>query len=233
MPNDWRSLPRGPKTRKSDEREALFLSYYYGDKSPTKGKMADSMLEAGYPQTTALTQGPRILEKYKDGAFAVAARVCGITKPFLAMKMKQILDLPIKDHSKEVMAAIRLTLANFGEATDQSTGGGNTFNAPVMMIVGATPERIEALRNSTPQLSREQLEQISNERSAKKLQMLKDGLMPPLLRRIENDRPLGRPSHVQKDPLDEPNIPETETNLPDSPGPGLNGGNQETEPIEG
>lgn len=207
-----------------DEREALFLAFFYGDGSPTKGKLIDSALEAGFSTSTANTKAPRILRKYEDCSFRASAKAVGITKPYLAMKLKQIMD---SGGQKEILAGIRLTLANFGETTDQSNAGGNTFNAPVMMIVGASPERIDALRNSTPQLSRERLEQLSNARSARKLELLKAGKLPPL-KRIADGSPSRRNGEIIDAIVDA-----EEADIPDTPGSGLDGGDQEVESQPG
>lgn len=166
--------------RKLDEREIVFLANYYGNDSPTKGNKEQSALAAGYTQSTSEQKALRIIRKYEDCSFRASAKAVGITKPYLAMKLKQILDT---GGDKEIIAALRLSLANFGETTDQTAGAsGNVFNAPVMMIVGATPERMKALRGALPQLTREQKEEESDKRGAERLEQLKRGELPELKR---------------------------------------------------
>lgn len=163
-----------------DEREIVFLGLFYGNDSPTKGKQVDSCIEAGYKPSVALKKSGQIIRKYEDCSFRSSAKAVGITKPYLAMKLRQIMD---QGNDKEILAGIRLALANFGEATDQQGGAAaNTFNAPVMIIQGMTQEKMKALREAIPQLTREQEEDLSNERSAQKLEMLKRGELPPLVK---------------------------------------------------
>lgn len=160
-----------------DEREVIFLSNYYASDSPTKGKGMHSALAAGYSESVAKTKWPRILKKYEDCGFKASAKAVGITKPYLAMKLKQIID---SGGDKEVLASIRLALANFGETTDQQSGTVVNATGPVMMIVGATPERMRALKTQTAPPTKEELEEESNRRSAIRLKMLKEGQLPPL-----------------------------------------------------
>lgn len=155
---------------KAEIKEALFLAFYYGEGSKSKGNAVQSMIRAGYEEKTANTGLPqKIIRRFGDLSFAASAKAVGITKPFLAIKLKQILDLSAEEHPKEVLAGARLALASFGEATEE--GGkpaGNIFNAPVMIIQGATPEKLKALKGALPQLTeaerREQAEQADWER---------------------------------------------------------------------
>jgi hypothetical protein len=182
---------RRPKNARLDDREILFLANFYGADSKTKGKGADSALAAGYQQGSAAHRADIILKRYGDLSFSVSAKAVGITKPYLAMKLKEIMET---GGEKEVLAGIRLALANFGEATDQQGGmTGNTFNGPVMVIVGANAERMRALREATPQLTREQIEEESNRRSAERLEMLKRGELPALPRKTQSGRGVRAP----------------------------------------
>jgi hypothetical protein len=175
---------RAPKNGRLDDREVLFLANFYANDSPTKGKGKDSAVAAGYPETSATHRADIVLKKYGDLSFSVSAKAVGITKPYLAHKLKQIMET---GGDKEVLASIRLALANFGEATDQQGGiTGNTFNGPTMVIIGASAEKMKALREATPQLTREQLEEQSNQRSAERLEMLKRGELPPLPKKTQS-----------------------------------------------
>jgi len=200
---------------KLDEKEVLFLANFYAADSPTKGKGKDSALAAGYSRSTAETKWPRILKKYEDCSFSSSAKAVGINKPYLAMKLKQIME---KGGDKEILAAIRLALANFGEATDQQAGTVVNATGPVMMIVGATPERMRALRTQTTLPTRKELEEQSNERGAARLQMLKEGKLPPL-------RKNGK--YIYRETIDV-----EASNVPDEQG-GDAGGNSEAETGEG
>lgn len=137
----------GPIDRnKLDNREVSLLANYYAADSQTKGNAQRSAMAAGYGETYANQNALKIIRKYEDCSFRASARAVGITKPYLAMKLKQILELPLKDFTKEVIAAMRLSLANFGETTDQGGGGANiNISGTSMVIVGATPKRMMAL----------------------------------------------------------------------------------------
>lgn len=166
--------------KKIDVREALFLANFYDDKSPTKGKGEESARAAGFPESFCQTHWTRIMRKFGDGGFRDSLRAVGITKPYLAMKLRHVLDT---GDNKEMLPAIRMILANLGETTDTAAGaGGNVFTGPVMVIQGMTQDKLKALRGAVPQLTRAELEEQSNERSARRLELLKQGKLPPLPR---------------------------------------------------
>lgn len=127
-----------------DDREVVFLANYYGSDSPTKGNGAQSAIDAGYSELTAHNLYNKLLKKYEDCSFRASGKAVGITKPYLAMRLKQIMEDP-KSQGNVVLAAIRLSLANMGETTDSSGSGSVNFNAPTMVIMGATPKRLKAL----------------------------------------------------------------------------------------
>lgn len=160
-----------------DVRDALFLEAYYGEKSQTKGNGLESALSAGYSESVAHTKWPRILKKFGNGGFKDSLRAVGITKPYLAMKMRHILE---HGDDKEQLSAVRMILSNLGETTDQGQGGGNTFNAPVMVIVGASAERMRALKEAAYQPTRKELQEAEDARVEHKLQLLREGKLPPL-----------------------------------------------------
>lgn len=196
----------GPR-EKLDEREIVFLANYYASDSKTRGKGMDSALAAGYSDSTAFQKSGRILKKFGDCSFAVSAKAFGITKPYLAFRLKQILEMPIEKNVKEVIAAMRLSLANFGEATDQS-GSSVTVNStgPTMVIVGASPERMRALREATVQPTEEQLELARQARVKKRLEMMDRGELPKIERLAD-----GRNRKRQK-------VIDVEIDLPDAQG---------------
>jgi hypothetical protein len=184
---------RGFKAR-MDVREAMFLSNYYGEKSPTKGNGQESARAAGYSESVALTKWPRILKKFGDNGIKDSLQAVGITKPYLAMKIKHILE---NGKVTDMIPALRMALAGLGEVTGE--GGNVSVNAtgPVMVIVGASPERMRALKAATPQLSREQKEIEENQRVEHKLQLLREGRLPEL-----NYLPDGRVSRKHPEVID-------------------------------
>lgn len=187
---------------KIDVREALFLEAYYDAGSKTKGSGVESALAAGYSESVAHTKWPRLLKKFGDGGFKDSLRAVGITKPYLAMKLRHILD---HGDDKEQLAAVRMVLSNLGETTDQSQGG-NTFNAPVMVIVGASAERMRALKEATYQPTREELEAQENARVEHKLQLLREGKLPPLGRIADGRVSQKHPEIIDVEAADVPNL---------------------------
>lgn len=193
-----------------DIREALFLANFYGEKSPTKANGKESALAAGYNETTSQTAWPRILKKFGDNGMKDSLRAVGITKPYLAMKIKHILETA---KASDMIPALRMALVGLGESTDNSGTNVNVnTTGPVMMIVGATPERMKALKNATPQLSREQEEEIENNRVNHKLQLLREGKLPEFNLteggRISRKHPEILDVETQEIPnIDEPNDP--------------------------
>lgn len=177
-----------------DVREAMFLANFYGDTSPTKNKGEESARAAGYTESFCQTQWPRILRKFGDAGMKDSLRAVGITKPYLAMKIKFIIE-----HGKvaDMIPALRMALAGLGEATDQSQGSTNTFNAPVMVIVGASAERMRALKEASYQPTREELQEAENVRVERKLQLLREGKLPPLGQIAD-----GRVSHKHPEIID-------------------------------
>lgn len=127
-----------------DTREVVFLANYYASDSPTKGNGVQSAVKAGYSEITAHNLYVKLLKKYEDCSFRASAKAVGITKPYLAMRLKRILEDPASKGS-EVLSAVRLVLANMGETTDSSGAAALNFNAPTMVIMGATPKRLKAL----------------------------------------------------------------------------------------
>lgn len=159
-----RSVPKGS--------EVLFLDYYFSQDSETKGNATQSALRAGYAETTAITKCNRIIKKYGDASAAVSLNAVGINKPYLAAKLKQIME---KSKDKEILAAVRLSYNLMGEISESGTSVNISGNAPVMVIVGASQSRLKALRQAIPQLSPEQ-QQIEDEAaSAERLAAYKRG----------------------------------------------------------
>ena len=157
---------------KFDSREMAFLLAYYGATSPTKGNAEQSGLAAGYPATVARTQMARVIKRFGDASMSASLNAVGVNKPYLAMVVRQILET---GNNKEKLDATKLACMLMGESTSES--GAMTINstAPVMVVVGASKERIAALRSAAPQPTREELERLQNERVNEKLERLRAG----------------------------------------------------------
>ena len=161
-----------------DNREMLFLEAYYGADSETRGNQVQSAKKAGYTDSVAVTKATRIIKRFGTGSAAQSLNAAGVNKPYLAMRIRYVLET---GKSQEILSGARLAYALLGETTDESKGGvNNTYNAPVMVIVGANSERLRALRGAVPQLSKEQQEELDNERCQNRLEALKRGELPQL-----------------------------------------------------
>lgn len=154
------------------KHEALLLAYYAED-SPTRGNGEQSAIKVGYPAITARTVASQILKRYDKRKFQDALKAVGVNNLMMAHRVRRMI---LNGADKDAIAAIRLALAAKGEVTDESRGGVTVnANAPVMVIVGASQERIRALRNAEPQLPREVQEHLSEQRGDAKLALLREG----------------------------------------------------------
>ena len=169
--------PRKSLIRENLERHEAFLLAFYGDDSPTKGNKVASAKAIGYSDTTAETQAARIFARYDKRKFQDALRICGVSNILMAYRLRRMIE---NGADKDAINAIRLALAAKGEATDQQAGTTINNSGPVMVIVGASSKRIEDLRKAVPQLSKEQEEEIENERCQQRLEALKRGELPLL-----------------------------------------------------
>ena len=163
------------KPAKLDTRDLLFLEAYYGEESPTKGKQIESAKAAGFAESTAITKSTRLVKRFGQGRAAESLNAAGVNKPYLAMRLKYVLET---GKSPEILSAARLAYTLLGESTDEAKGGTtNTYNAPVMIIAGMSDKRLAALRSA---LTPEQLEEQENQRCQQKLELLKQGKLPQL-----------------------------------------------------
>lgn len=132
------------RSKLAKEKEAAFLLAFYGKDSKTRFDRRASAIAAGCTPRMALWNANRILEKYKETGFRECAETLGINNANLAVMFQGILET---SEGKDAISALRLALANRGETTDgASSQKPPVVNMPVMVIVGATEERLEALR---------------------------------------------------------------------------------------
>lgn len=134
------------------DQEADFLLSYYGKSSPTRLDRRASAVSAGYTPRMAMWNANRLLKKFADKGFRECVEAIGITTPALAVAYKETLET---SEGKDALASLRLALANRGEQTDNKDARGITFEGPAMVIIGSTPERLDALRRGgAPQIRR-------------------------------------------------------------------------------
>lgn len=139
------------RNRLAREKEAAFLVAFYRKTSVTRLDRRASAIAAGYPVARAVWSANRVLEKYADTSFRECAEMVGISKARMAVMLSEIME---HGEPKEKLSSVRLMLANIGEATDNRDARGMTFQGPTMVIVGATPERIQALKGcSAPEFT--------------------------------------------------------------------------------
>src|SRR5947209_19048874 len=157
------------------DREVLALGAYFGDDPTTRHNARQSALVGGYPATD-WSQFCKLLKKFNRGKFEKALAACGIDNLRMAMRLRRMIDSPV---DKDALPAIRLAQANLGMSTDETRGSAMTVNLAQMMIVGATSDKIKALREALPQLTiaqqKAQQEKTDNDRCADRLAQLKRG----------------------------------------------------------
>jgi hypothetical protein len=143
--DEKRVMNKKAKHKLVEEKERAFLLGYYGKGSPTKLDRRASALAAGYTLDRAVWNANRLLDKYRDRGFRECSETVGISTPGLAVMFKEILET---SEGRDAISSLRLALANRGEITDhKASPHGMTFEGPTMVIVGATPERLRALRS--------------------------------------------------------------------------------------
>jgi hypothetical protein len=125
------------------DQEADFLLAFFGKSSATRLDRRASAISAGYTPRMAMWNANRLLKKFADKGFRECVEAIGVTTPALAVAFKETLETA---EGKEALASLRLALANRGEQTDNKDSRGVTFEGPTMVILGATPERLDALR---------------------------------------------------------------------------------------
>jgi hypothetical protein len=131
--------------RLASEQESDFLVAFYGKGSPTRLDRRASAVTAGYTPRMALWNANRLLKKFAERSFKECAEAVGINKPQLAVMFREILET---SEGRDAISSIRLMMANLGEQTDSaSSQKAVNVNMPVMVIVGATSRRMEALRH--------------------------------------------------------------------------------------
>lgn len=157
--------------------EVLFLDAYYSKDSETRGNAVASALKAGYSESTAHDQTARLIKRFGNASAGVSLDALGINKPYLAAKLKELME---NGNDKEVLAAVRLSYTLLGESTGEGGQATNVFNAPVMVIQGMTNKRLESLRTASALPTPEEEQLASEQQSAERLELLRQGKLPPI-----------------------------------------------------
>ena len=131
------------KDKRRDPREEAFLNAFFLD-GPTQTLIKESAVTAGYSEDKAEAIGLRIMERFNKLPFAKSLIAAGVTKPKLAIALRQYIEAGGTDgrHS------IRTALAAFGEAEGGTPASINVMGqgAQVLVVVGKTDERMKKLK---------------------------------------------------------------------------------------
>ena len=136
------ALAKTEKKRR-DPREAAFLERFFLD-GAERGHIKEAAIAAGYDDEKARAVGERILERFDKVPFAKSLIAAGVTKPLLAMAIKDY----IKDGGPDGRQAIRMAMSAYGEGDGQSQPSINVMGqgAQVLVVVGKTDERMKRLK---------------------------------------------------------------------------------------
>ena len=149
------------KDKRRDPREEAFLeNFFLGEPGVTKGLIKESALKAGYDESKAEAVGYRIIERFNKLPFSQSLIAAGLTKPLLALALKNYVD----DGGPDGRHAIKTALAAYGEGEGMRqpsitvTGQG----AQVLVVVGKTDEKMRRLKagNQITEASNGQSEQV-------------------------------------------------------------------------
>ena len=126
------------------EREMKFLLAYYEQESPTKGNLAASVVSVGYSKNNANFIGQRIIDRYSGRSFKESVDGMGMTKPYLAAKVREIIESDDSKPETKLMA-IKMLLNNFGEKTDTGSQTVNINTPKALVVVGTSQKKIDAM----------------------------------------------------------------------------------------
>lgn len=126
------------------EREMRLLIGYFDEGSPTKGDLSKSTWQAGYSYTNAAAIGQKIVDRFSNRTFQESVRALGMTKPYLAAKVREIIE--DKESKPETrLMAIKMLLNNFGEKTETGNQTVNINSPKTLVIVGTSQKKIDAM----------------------------------------------------------------------------------------
>jgi hypothetical protein len=142
----------------------------------------------------------------------------GVNEPWLAEKL-----IWVAEHGKpkERLEALDRIMALRGDIKDKNSGAATMVNTgPVMVLIGASQERMKALRGAVPQLSAERAEEERAARANERLAALKRGELDPVMK--HSVAQLDKPWNNQvKDEMALPDVqsgangPDTEAQTPE------------------
>ena len=136
------------KKSRKDPREDIFLGFFFTE-GVTQGLIKESAVAAGYAEDKAEAVGERILAAFDKKPASDSLNAAGVTKPYIALKVKRVLDA-VDDNPRYAAPAIRLALMVHGETRDGASGGQTTViagqGAQILVVQGATADRMKRLK---------------------------------------------------------------------------------------
>jgi hypothetical protein len=134
-------VPKGgrPSKQAIADREARFLFFMYDEKSPFYGDKLKAGIAAGFPSGKTLRfHVQNCIEKHSGKTFKECAALLGMNKPWLASKLRMIIEDKETEHRTKVVC-IKLLMSNLGEKTEDSAPTiNNTVNNIRPLVIVAT-----------------------------------------------------------------------------------------------
>lgn len=126
------------------EMEMKFLLGFYDEQSPYYGKLAEAAAAAGYQAKNVRFTAQKIIERYSGKSFRESAQILGMTKPYMAAKVRSIIE--DEDSKPETrLTAIKMLLNNFGEKTENTSTTVNVNTPKALVVVGTSQRKIDAM----------------------------------------------------------------------------------------
>ena len=158
------------KKQRRDPREELFYSHFFGlptlaiGEAPTRGDAIASALKAGYDESKAAAIGKRLLDSLDKAPFKRVLSSAGLTKSALALV---ITDAIKTCTARDMISYLRVALKLMGELEEGAQGAPININpgagAQILIVQGATAEKMKALRSGKPALK--EINEESTERT--------------------------------------------------------------------
>lgn len=127
-------------------REAKFMSLFYDETSEFYGKQVEAGRAAGYLGKNVIVATDRIVTKYCGKSFKESVEMLGMTRPYLASRVRCIIESE-KTKGEVKLQAIKLLLSNFGEKTGEGSTTVNVNTPKALVMIGGSQKKLEAMVN--------------------------------------------------------------------------------------
>ena len=141
------------KKERRDPREEKFYAQFFGIGSvqTSRGDAVASAVLAGYDEDKAAAVAKRLIESLDKAPFKRVLAAAGLTKSALALVIAEDLK---NCTARDKIAYLRVALKLMGELEEGAQAGPVTLNAgagaQILIVQGATPEKMKALRSGKP-----------------------------------------------------------------------------------